>query len=81
MQQQNSNVLMYEEKQRFNMSKREEIVPRYILASLLTIDEENMRMKSLKKELKILNLKFIMWLNNNSQLKAFECPEELNQYL
>jgi hypothetical protein len=33
MQQQNFNVLMYEEEQRFNMSKKEEVVSRYKLAS------------------------------------------------
>jgi hypothetical protein len=31
MQQQNFNALMYEEEQRFNMSKKEEVVPRYKL--------------------------------------------------
>jgi hypothetical protein len=38
-------------------------------------------MKSLNKELKILNLQFIMSLNKKPQLSVSKCPKELNQYL
>jgi hypothetical protein len=34
MQQQNFDALMYEKEQRFNMSKKEEVVPRYKSISL-----------------------------------------------
>jgi hypothetical protein len=34
MQQHDFDALIYEEKQRFNRSKREEVEPRYILTSL-----------------------------------------------
>jgi hypothetical protein len=40
-----------------------------------------MKMKSLKNELKILNLRFIMWLSKKPQLNALECLEELSRYL
>jgi hypothetical protein len=33
MQQQNFNVLMYEEEQKFNKSKKKEVIPRYRSAS------------------------------------------------
>jgi hypothetical protein len=38
-------------------------------------------MKSLKKNLKILNHKFIMWLIKKVQLKALKRPKGLSQYL
>ncbi len=53
MQQPNFDALMYDE-HRFNRSKREEVVPKYKSASFII--ERTMRMKSLNKELKILNL-------------------------
>jgi len=41
MQQHNSNVLIHEKEQRFNMLEREEIVPRYKFASPLYYQENH----------------------------------------
>ncbi len=79
MHQHDSNALIHEEEQRLNRSEKEKVVLRYKSTSPLTINK-NMRMKNLKKELRILNLNFIMWLSKNSQLKASKCPKELSQY-
>jgi hypothetical protein len=48
MKQDTSNVLIQEEEQRLNMSKREEVVPRYRSASLFIIEIVR-KMKSLNK--------------------------------
>jgi hypothetical protein len=47
----------------------------------LLIIERTMRMKSLNKKFKILNFRFIMWLNKKLQLKVSDNLEELNWYL
>jgi hypothetical protein len=80
MQQHDFNAPIHGKEQRFNKSKREEVIPSINMFHHLTI-KKNMRMKSLKKELIILNLIFIMWLSKKLQLKALECPKDLNWYL
>jgi len=39
------------------------------------------KMNSLNKELKILNLQFIMLLSKKLQLRVLKAPKELNWYL
>jgi len=78
MQQHTFDALIQEEEQRFNKSKKEEVIPiRYNLLHLLIIEMVK-RMKSLNKELKILNHQFIISLNKKLQLKVLECLEELS---
>jgi hypothetical protein len=52
-------------------------VPKYIYDSPPFYQEEHENEK-LEKKLKILNLKFIMWLSKKLQLKASKRLEELN---
>jgi hypothetical protein len=54
------------------MSKREEIVQGTNLLHLLII-ETFKKVKSLNKELRSLNLRFIMLLNKNPQLRVLKC--------
>jgi hypothetical protein len=83
MQQHDFDALIHEEEQRFNMSEREEVVPSYKSTSppYYREDRRNIRMKSLNKRLKILNLQFIMWLNKKLQFMVSKCLEELSRYL
>jgi hypothetical protein len=47
----------------------------------LLIIEMVKKMKSLNKELRILNYLFFMLLNKKSQLRILECLEKLSWYL
>ncbi len=76
MQQHDSDALIHEDEQIFNKLIREEIVPRYGSISPPYYWKEHE-----DEELRILNLKFIMWLNKKLQLRASKCLEELSQYL
>jgi hypothetical protein len=55
MQQHNFYVLIQEEEQRLNRSKREEVIPRYIFASPPYYQEDHEN-EDLNKKIKILNL-------------------------
>jgi hypothetical protein len=71
--------LIHGKEQKLNIIGREEIIPKYKSTSPPYYPKEY-EDKSLRKEFKILNLTFIMWLSKKPQLKALECPEELNRY-
>jgi hypothetical protein len=55
--------LIHEEKQRLNKLKKEEVMPRYRYASPPYYQEKH-EDQELEEKLKILNFRFIMWLNN-----------------
>jgi hypothetical protein len=80
MQQHDFDVLIHVQEQIFNMSEREEVVPRYrsISPTYYWKDHENA-----KFEQKIQNFEplIVIWLNKKPQLRASECPKELSQHL